>query len=199
VTLTGAPANLSAFAFYVTNAPNWPLPAVAPAGAQAHLNCFVDDFSNGVHRVTAFVLGEPPIQNGGVLMLTYAVPPDATQAVYPLTFPPAPATGPNGPNPEARTLVENESIAAAAQPGSILVMGPRPYIVALRKLNDGVLQFRLEAGVGTNYVVLASTNVAAPVAEWEVLGQPALSAPGVYEFADPATNAPHRFYLLKER
>ncbi len=198
VTLSGAPTNLSALAFYVTNTSAWPLPAAASAPAQSHVNCFVDDFSNGVHRVTAFVLDEPPVQNGALLTLTYAVPPNALPGTYPLLIPVLPVNAPPGSNPEARTLASNQLIPAFAHAGSILVLAERPYLTSLAKLANGNFRFRFDSTIGSNYSVLATTNVALPLTNWDVLGTPSLFSPGVFEFADPAAaNYRNRYYILK--
>jgi len=50
----------------------------------------------------------------------------------------------------------------------------------------------------TAFAVLATTNLASPSPDWEVLGQPTLLSNCVYQFTDPAgTNSPQRFYQLR--
>jgi hypothetical protein len=81
----------------------------------------------------------------------------------------------------------------------IFVSGPRPFLTGARRTADGAFRFQFEDAAGTNYTVLASTNVAAPLAAWEVLGRPVRVGDGVYEFSDAfATIFPRRFYLLRE-
>jgi hypothetical protein len=198
VTLAQAPTNLSAFAFYVTNAPGWPLPTVTADSSQPQINCFVDDFSNGVCRVTAFVLTDPPIGNGPALNLGYSVPVNAAPGAHPQLFPATPPDAPTGPNPEARTLVDNNDVPATASPGSILILGPRPLLTRLQKLATG-FQFEFDGPDGTNFTVLTSTNAAAPVSAWQSLGHPIPDGPDHFQFIDPsATNSINHFYLLKE-
>ncbi|HYG23050.1 MAG TPA: hypothetical protein VEH04_09730 [Verrucomicrobiae bacterium] len=196
VTVSGTPTNLSAVAFFVTNSPAWAIPAVIPAPSQPHVQCFVDDFGNGIHRVTAFVLGGSPIANGPLLLLNYSVPANAIPAVYPLILP-AVLEPPFSANPEARTLAGNELISSTAQPGSILVLGARPLLIPIGRLANGAFVFRVESEVST-YSVFASTNLAAPIGEWENMGPPSPRGAGAYEFVDShATNHAARFYLLK--
>lgn len=198
ITLSQAPTNLSAFAFYVTNAPGWPLPTVAADPSQSQINCFVDGFSNGVCRVTAFVLTDPPIGNGPALVLHYSAPVSAAPGTYPLLFPATPPDAPVGPNPEARTLVYNADVPAIGVAGSILILGPRPLLTHLQRMPTG-FQFEFDAQDGTNFTVLTSTNAAAPVSNWQSLGHPVPDGPNHFQFIDPsATNGVNRFYMLKE-
>jgi hypothetical protein len=198
VTLTGAPTNLSAVAFYLTHPAGWPAPTVSPAPAQSHVQAFVDDFSNGVQRVTAFVLSDPAIQNGTLLSLHYAVPASAGSGTYPAAFSSVPMSAPTGPNPEARALVDNGSIASAGHAGWIRIAGSAPYLASLRRLTDGAFQFQF-TNSGGSYVVLATTNVSLPLTQWENLGAPQLVSSNLFQFIDPAaTNHPARFYQVQE-
>jgi hypothetical protein len=131
VVLDNSPTNLSAFAFYVTNSLDIGLPTVAAGAGQPNLTAFVDDFSNGVYRVTGFVLNDPPISNGVVANLTYAIPSDAPLGVCVVAFTAdPPPSGPTGPNPEARSLAASDLIASTGENGSITIAGLPAEIVS---------------------------------------------------------------------
>ena len=69
---------------------------------------------------------------------------------------------------------------------------------SVRRLGDGRLQLTFSNTPGAPFTVLASTNVALPVAQWIILGPPTEAPPGHYQFTDaPTTNAPQRFYLIR--
>jgi hypothetical protein len=59
-------------------------------------------------------------------------------------------------------------------------------------------RFRFFETPGTVFQALASTNVAAPLSNWTVLGPVTEFAPGGFEFTDSdATNHAHRFYQVR--
>jgi len=199
VTLANAPTNLSTFCFFLTNAPGFGLPAVAAGPAQINLVTFVDDFSNGVFRVTGLVTNEPPIGNGVVANLIYSVPAGATPGTYPLVLPAAPpADGPAGPNPEARSLVTSSLITSAGANGFILIATVTPpYLTSLTGLGDGAFQFAFTNTDGASFSVSATTNLALPITSWTLIGTATQISPGLYQFTDPAAaNYSRRFYLV---
>lgn len=62
----------------------------------------------------------------------------------------------------------------------------------------GVFQFAFNNPSGHSFTVLATTNAASPVANWEVLAPPVSIGSGVYQFTDPGgTNHVQRFYQLR--
>jgi hypothetical protein len=64
-------------------------------------------------------------------------------------------------------------------------------------LPDGTVQVGFSNLSGTTYSVLASTNVAEPLALWLNLGPAVETAPGVFSFSDPEPPLqPQRFYLI---
>lgn len=76
-----------------------------------------------------------------------------------------------------------------------------PSLLGGISLNGGSLTFAFTNGAGLNFSVLATNNVAAPVATWPVIGT-AVESPsgsGHYQYTDlkPATNA-SLFYILRQ-
>ena len=63
-----------------------------------------------------------------------------------------------------------------------------------QKLTNG-FQFAFTNNVGALFGVLATTNLALPLANWTALGGVVEISPGQFQFTDPqATNSPQRFY-----
>jgi hypothetical protein len=190
ITFADTPTNLSAFAFYVTNAAALGLPTVQPGPAQPNLSAFVDDFSNGVYRVTGFVLDDPPITNGLVATLTFAVSALVPHGRYPEAFTAAPA-----PNPEARALVTSELLPSNGANGAVLVTVP-PQITHLEVHTDGPPSFHLEftGTPGLTYTVQGSTNFV----DWVPVGTATATLPvGAASFIDSDLPLhPYRFYRV---
>ncbi len=68
-----------------------------------------------------------------------------------------------------------------------------------QRLANGSMQLTFTNLTGLNFIVLASTNVAAPLQQWNLLGRAVEDLPGRYLFSDPALNRPaQRFYRVKE-
>jgi hypothetical protein len=200
IVVTGAPTNLSAFCFFLTNAASFGLPAVQPGSAQTNLVTFVDDFGNRVYRITGFVTNDPPIGNGTVANLIYGMPANAVAGAYPLPLTAAPPTNaPAGPNPEARSLATSDLIASTGANGSILVLVVTPpYLANLTALANGAIQFGFTNASGASFSVLATTNLALPLSNWMVIGTAAQLPAGQYQFTDiAATNYPLRFYSVR--
>jgi hypothetical protein len=60
------------------------------------------------------------------------------------------------------------------------------------------VQFFLTNFSRQSFTVVATTNLALPIAQWEVLGAPTSLGDGVYHFFDHDTaNYPQRFYRLR--
>jgi uncharacterized delta-60 repeat protein len=73
-----------------------------------------------------------------------------------------------------------------------------PFLSVPTVLSNGTFQFTFTNTSATAFAVLATTNLASPSPDWEVLGQPTLLSNGVYQFTDPAgTNSSQRFYQLR--
>jgi uncharacterized lipoprotein YddW (UPF0748 family) len=80
-----------------------------------------------------------------------------------------------------------------------LVLGASapPIITGCSLLVSGEFQLQFNGATGTNYCVLASTNLALPLSNWTVLGGVTENSPGQFQFTDPqATNFPARFYRV---
>ncbi len=76
---------------------------------------------------------------------------------------------------------------------------PPVRLLPPQRLANGSVQLTFTNLTGLHFIVLASTNVAAPVHQWSLLGQPVESLPGRYTFTDPTLNRPpQRFYRVKE-
>jgi len=75
---------------------------------------------------------------------------------------------------------------------------PPAHITSVGRLGNGAFQFAFTNTSGASYTVLATTNIASPTAEWEVLGALVPVGNGLQRFTDPhATNHPQRFYQLR--
>lgn len=73
---------------------------------------------------------------------------------------------------------------------------PPPAIIFLTnatRLPGGSFQFGYTNGSATNGSIYASTNLV----NWTSIGQASEISPGQYQFTDPATNLPRRFYQLR--
>jgi hypothetical protein len=64
------------------------------------------------------------------------------------------------------------------------------------RLGDGNFRFTLSGPVGYAYTLGASTNVAKPLAQWEVVANGTISSNPFTMDDRAATNFPHRFYRL---
>jgi hypothetical protein len=64
----------------------------------------------------------------------------------------------------------------------------------------GQFQFQFTGAAGSSYTVLGTTNLGLALGSWIPVGTAAETAPGQYQFTDPAgmTNQPQRFYLLRQ-
>jgi uncharacterized delta-60 repeat protein len=75
---------------------------------------------------------------------------------------------------------------------------PPPFIASVQVLGGGAFAFSFTNTNAVAFTVLASTNVALPSEQWEVLGTPAPVGGDLYQFTDPgATNHARRFYQLR--
>jgi hypothetical protein len=84
--------------------------------------------------------------------------------------------------------------------GTLSVMAaPAPPVVSSVVMAGGNLIFGGTNGTANaQYVVLSSTNVAAPLENWTSLATNTLSANGTFAFTNPiAADIPQQFYLLK--
>ena len=74
---------------------------------------------------------------------------------------------------------------------------PQP-LTWLRRVTNSTYQFTCTNFSDVPAVVLASTNVALPWAQWTSLGSPTLLSNSLYQFTDTSpTNNLHRFYRLR--
>jgi hypothetical protein len=82
-------------------------------------------------------------------------------------------------------------------PDGSLNAAPSPRLGAASMLK-GAFQFNFTNTGGHSYTVVATTNVASPAPQWDVLGSPVDIGGGIYQFTDPnAANFPQRFYQLR--
>jgi uncharacterized delta-60 repeat protein len=76
--------------------------------------------------------------------------------------------------------------------------GPVFIDLASVKVIDGALQFSFLNPNGVAYSVLATEDVTAPLAGWEILGTAVPAGNGVYQFTDSSgATQPRRFYRLR--
>jgi hypothetical protein len=70
-------------------------------------------------------------------------------------------------------------------------------LTGARKTNGGPFLFSFTNNVGVLCGVMATTNLALPLANWSILGAASEMSPGRFQFADlQATNSPRRFYRV---
>ena len=72
----------------------------------------------------------------------------------------------------------------------------QPPNLLAQRLSNGTMQLTFTNVTGLNFSILASTNVAAPLANWTVLGTPTETSVGNYQFVDSITNKT-RFYRAR--
>jgi hypothetical protein len=81
-----------------------------------------------------------------------------------------------------------------------MVVTPAPPIVLgqASKPSNGVFQFAFDNTPGATFTALGSTNAAAPLASWNVLGSVTETSSGHYQFIDlQATNQQGYFYRVR--
>jgi hypothetical protein len=88
--------------------------------------------------------------------------------------------------------------------GKVLVVGgekgqpiSQSALTSARRLTNGAFQFAFTNTVGAVFGALATTNPSQPLSNWTALGGVTEVAPGQFQFADPNTNTPTRFYRLR--
>jgi parallel beta-helix repeat protein/predicted outer membrane repeat protein len=70
-------------------------------------------------------------------------------------------------------------------------------VVRLDRVQPGAWKITFTNIPTADFTVLASTNLALPRSQWDVLGPAAQNPPGFYQFTDPAaTNSKARFYQV---
>jgi len=88
------------------------------------------------------------------------------------------------------------SVGATAELYGVVV--PAIVITNPTKLPDGSFQFGFAAAAGSNHTVLASVDLAMPVATWSVLGPATEITSGQFQFTDSqAPSYPRRFYVVR--
>jgi len=80
---------------------------------------------------------------------------------------------------------------------TVLIGDQAPTINVRMMLGNGSFQLGFDFAAGANFTVLATTNLALPLANWTTLGQAVESPPGHYQYTDVgATNHGQRFYRV---
>jgi streptogramin lyase len=73
-----------------------------------------------------------------------------------------------------------------------------PIITGIKLLSNTVFQFSFSNTQSTNFTVIASTNLSAPLSNWTVLGAPSNIAANSFQFtSQPVSNNPQRFYRIR--
>ena len=187
---------ISSFELYISNSVPIGLPTVSPGPDQTNLDVFVDDFGNGVYRVTGLILGGAYITNGRVATLSFQMPETIFPSVFPLVVTTtSPANAVPAPNPEVFAPKPGLIVPSTGDDGSLdfyLPFVPRPF-TSLYVLGNGELRFSFSGTNGVAYSVQATTNLV----NWAGIGSATETSPGVFEFTDPqsVTNR-YRFYRL---
>lgn len=181
---------VSAFALWITYNPALGSPAVASGTNQPNLITFIDTPEPGRSRITGFVTNAPAIATGEVVVVSWQVPADLPAGVYPVI--PSQIT----PNPELRSVPSNAPIAASGAAGGLLVGSAGPKLTW--SVAPGVIEIKWSGVAGSQYSVLASTNVAAPLAEWTSLGVGVATNDSEFIFRDSdVKDLSRRFYRIK--
>lgn len=68
--------------------------------------------------------------------------------------------------------------------------------LSAKRMTNGAMQVTFTNVTGLNFSILASTNIATPIANWTVLGMPTETSVGNYQFIDANTNKA-RFYRAR--
>jgi N-acetylneuraminic acid mutarotase len=80
-----------------------------------------------------------------------------------------------------------------------LVVGV-PVVLSPELLSNGVFRLLFTETPGAIFTVLATTNLALPIADWTALGTPTETSPGQFQFTDPeATNFGWRLYRIRSQ
>jgi hypothetical protein len=73
-----------------------------------------------------------------------------------------------------------------------------PVLNAMPGSGEGTFKFYFHITSGSKFTVLATTNMAVPVTNWEMLGSPVSFGSGLFQFTDPAAmHHTQRFYRLR--
>ncbi len=96
------------------------------------------------------------------------------------------------PNPGAGLTWDISGLAAN---GTLKIVA-QPQFTSISKLGDGNFQFTFTGNVGSSYSLLASTNVALPLASWTVLSSGTITSSPLTIQDLTATNHPQRFYTI---
>lgn len=71
-------------------------------------------------------------------------------------------------------------------------------LVNLRRPSNEIFEFTFTGTPGAAFTALMTTNVGAPLNDWQVLGSVPEVAPGEFKFTDPDTStAAQRFYRVR--
>jgi hypothetical protein len=79
--------------------------------------------------------------------------------------------------------------SASLVPAPVLLLQPA-------KTPTGDLRFSFQSTPGLSFTILSATSLAQPVSLWTTLGIATESSPGRYEFTDPTSPQPLRFYRV---
>jgi hypothetical protein len=190
--IVGEPAlPVSAFALWITYNPALGAPAVAPGTNQLNLVTFIDTPEPGRSRITGYVTNAPAIGTGEVVAVSWQVPANLPAGVYPVI------PSQMMPNPELRSVPSNASIAASSSSGELVVGSVGPKLTW--SVAPGGIEIKWSGVAGSQYSVLASTNVAAPLAQWISLGSPTHTNGSEFTFRDSKqTNFPRLFYRVHQ-
>jgi len=196
VVFSNVPTNpISAFAIYLSSTSSFGVPSVS-VGVQPNVTLFVDDFNNGVYRVTGLVMNGSGIGNGIVAHLSFAVPSNANAGVYPIAIAAVPRNAPPGANPETRALVTSDALPGTATGGSITVSSGAvipPTITGITRQFGGAMLLTINGESGVSYGIEASTNFT----QWQQIFSTNTTSSS-FQFADvEATNYTIRFYRVR--
>lgn len=78
-----------------------------------------------------------------------------------------------------------------------IAVAPVPMFGPVKFSDGNVILSGSNGSPGTNYYLLASTNVFVPVSNWERVATGAFDQNGLFQFTNDASGAPQRYYILQ--
>ena len=89
------------------------------------------------------------------------------------------------------------TVSRFATNGGVTLPPIPPLISSAVRLADGKLQLSFTNLSGTNFTVIASTNLAIPASNWVSRGAPTQAVGNLYQFTDPTPSNRQYFYQLR--
>jgi hypothetical protein len=95
-----------------------------------------------------------------------------------------------------QSVISSADILALDVLGYNMPVNPPTRLTGTR-LTNGSFQLNFNTIANASFTVLATTNLALPLASWNVLGAPTEFSTGAYQYTDTATGNQRRFYRVR--